>query len=375
MRLVVATDSFKGSLTASQVASSLAAGWKEADHDMITAVPMADGGEGTCDAILKARPGDCRQALVTNPYGGSVQASFGVLPESGLAVLEMAAASGLHLVPPGKRDPRNASTYGTGELLRAALDTGAHEIIIGVGGSATNDGGAGMSQALGFRLLDAQGKELPSGGAALARLSSIACPDDLDRIRSVKIRVACDVTNPLCGDYGATAVYGPQKGVQPDQVVQLDTALAHFADVLEETFGVSVKGLPRAGAAGGLAAGLHAFLGASLENGAQLVAEAIGLEDAIRHADLIVTGEGRMDGQTLNGKAPFGVLEIARRHGVPVIAIAGSLGPGWEGLLDAGFESVEALVTGRQATPDDYAQTEVRLRAWATEKAHSWHEK
>lgn len=373
MKLLIAPDSFKECLTAREVAAHIAEGWRRGlPGSEIVLCPMADGGEGTLDAILSARGGKRTSVDVTGPMGEPVRAQYGLAGNSGVAVVEMASATGIHLVPLAHRKPLVSTTFGVGELLRHAMEHGAKDIIVGVGGSATNDGGAGMAQALGWRLLDADGKDLPPGGAALASLHRIEDTKASALWRECRVRVACDVTNPLCGDKGATAVYGPQKGVQPDDVSMLDDALRHFADVVEGALGVSLADCPRAGAAGGLAGGLKAFLGAELCDGAALVAEMTGLEEKIGAADLVITGEGRMDAQTLNGKVPFGVARIARAHGVPVIGIAGVLGDGWEALLGAGFTSIEGLTEIDEVDETTFMKTPEKLQAWAETTARKW---
>ncbi len=319
-------------------------------------MPVADGGDGTVEALVSANRGEYRTADVEGPLGDPVSATFGLIEGRKTAVVELAAASGLILVPAGRRDPRRASTYGFGQLLQAARGTGAGQIIAGIGGSATNDGGAGMAQALGYRLLDADGRELERGGAALARLARID-GSGFDRgWRSVAVKVACDVTNPLVGPQGASVVYGPQKGADPEAVRELDAALAHFAEIVKRDLGRDAAGVPGAGAAGGTGAGLIAFLDAVLVPGAPLVVEATGLDHALEGAALAITGEGRVDGQTAFGKAPGEVARRARAAGVPVLLIAGSKGAGWEALKELGVTQVVALTeeerVPRQAVND-----------------------
>ncbi|MBX6394296.1 MAG: glycerate kinase [Alicyclobacillaceae bacterium] len=347
MRIVIAPDSYKGCLSAAQVAAAMARAvrdvWPEADTDEI---PMADGGEGTVEALVAATGGRLVHRQVTGPLGEPVHAAFGILGDNRTAVIEMAQASGLPLVPPSRRDPGATTTYGTGELIRAALDEGCQTFIIGLGGSATNDAGAGMLQALGGRILDGEGRDLPPGGAHLARAAAIDLSGLDPRLSRVHIRAACDVDNPLCGPKGASAVFGPQKGASPEQVAELDKALAHFGALMERTTGKRVIDLPGAGAAGGLGAGLVAFLHATLERGVQLVAEAVRLRERVQHADLVLTGEGKTDGQTLHGKTPMGVLEAASSAGVPVILLSGSLGEGYEALGSIGPVACFSIVPG-----------------------------
>ena len=325
MRIVIAPQEFKGSLTAIQAAQAIADGLRRGlpDADPVL-VPMADGGPGTVDAVVTAKGGRWLETTVRDPLGAPVDAAWGIVAGD-TAVVEMAAASGLLLVPEARRDPRVTSTYGTGQLIAAALAAGCRRIIVGVGGSATNDGGAGVAQALGARLLDDAGHDLPPGGAALARLARIDGSDLDPRLREAQVFAATDVFNPLCGLHGASAVYGPQKGATPETVRELDAALAHYAAVIERDLGVRVLDVPGAGAAGGLGAGLVAFLGAQIVPGAQLVAEIVGLQQRIAGADLVIAGEGRLDAQTAFGKAPREVARLAHQAGVPVIAIAGTM--------------------------------------------------
>ena len=326
MRIVVAPQEFKGSLTAVQAARAIADGLRRALPDAeLTLVPMADGGPGTVEAVVTAKSGCLQNTAARGPLGAPVEAVWGIV-DSDTAVIEMAAASGLLLVPESQRDPRITTTYGTGQMIAAALAAGCRRrIIVGMGGSATNDGGAGVAQALGARLLDDAGRDLPPGGAALARLARIEVSGLDPRLRQAGVFTATDVFNPLCGPQGASAVYGPQKGATPEMVRELDAALAHYAAVIERDLGVRVLDLAGAGAAGGLGAGLVAFLGAEILPGAKLVAEAVGLEQQITGADLVIAGEGRLDAQTGFGKAPWEVARLARQAGVPVIAVAGSL--------------------------------------------------
>lgn len=340
MRVVVAPDSFKECLGARAVAEAIAAGWRQArPDDTIDCVPIADGGEGTVDAILTATGGQRACARVTGPLGEAVDAEYGLL-EDGTAVIEMAAASGLALVPAARRDPMRATTRGTGELIQHALAGGAARIVLGIGGSATNDAGAGMLQALGYRLRDVNGDDIGPGGAALGALARIEGPRTP---LGVEITVACDVHNPLCGPNGASHVYGPQKGTTPAQVITLDHALGHFADRAAAFTGHDLRDTSGAGAAGGLGFALLAFLGAQLRPGIDIVAELTSLEARIAAAGLVITGEGRADAQSLMGKAVGGVLRLARQHGKPVIVLAGALGDGHAALLAAGATRVQAI--------------------------------
>ncbi|MCG8402186.1 MAG: glycerate kinase [Firmicutes bacterium] len=346
MKILIATDSFKGSLSSMAAAEAVAAGIRRVYPDaQITAVPVGDGGEGTARAMVSATGGKMVPVQVTGPLGSPVPAEFGMLPD-GTAVLEMASASGLTLVPANRRDPRWTTTYGTGELIKAALDSGATAIIIGIGGSATNDGGAGMAQALGARLLDGAGKELGFGGAGLDKLRLIDVSDLDSRLKEVNIKVACDVRNPLCGPAGAAAVYGPQKGATPEMVDILDRRLEHFGAEIKKQLGIDVAGIPGSGAAGGLGAGLVAFTGAELAPGVELVLDAIKIDRLMAQVDLVITGEGRVDAQSAYGKVPTGVAGRARRRGLPVLAVAGSVGPGAEKLYDMGIDSIITIAPG-----------------------------
>lgn len=344
-RIVAAPDSFKGSLTAQEAAEALEAGIKRFDSSIeVEKVPMADGGEGTVQSMVDATEGRIISATVEGPMLNKVEAFYGILGDGGTAVIEMAAASGLPLVKPDERNPLIATTYGTGELIRHALDMGCRSIIIGIGGSATNDGGAGAMQALGAKFLDIEGNEIGLGGGSLGQLYKIETENMDARIREATITVACDVDNPLCGTNGASFVFGPQKGADSAMVEELDRNLAHYADLVESTLGVRIKDYPGAGAAGGLGGGLMAFAGATLKKGVDIVIETVKLEDRIKGADLVITGEGMMDFQTIYGKTPFGVAQAAKKRGIPVVAICGSIGKGAEVLYQNGFESIFSIV-------------------------------
>lgn len=346
MHVVLAPDSFKNCLSAKEAAEALGRGvTRAAPRASLDHVPLADGGEGAVDALVAAAGGQHVTVPVTGPLGEPVKATYGVL-NGKTAVIEMAAASGHALLVESQRDPRSATTYGTGELIAHALDSGFRDIIVGIGGSATNDAGAGMAQALGYRLLDASGSDLAPGGAALARIARIDTSDAHPALAGASIRAACDVRNFLCGPDGASRVYGPQKGADTQTAAELDAALHRFGAAIEEQLGVPVLERPGAGAAGGLGAGLVAFCGAELERGFDLVARAVNLEERIAAADLVLTGEGLLDAQTQSGKTPAGVAALARRHGVPAIAIAGALGNGYESLHDDGLTAAFSLCNG-----------------------------
>jgi glycerate 2-kinase len=331
MRVLIAPDKFKGTLDAAEVAGALAAGWRRADQDAeIQDVPVADGGDGTLEALVAGLGGEVHRTTVTGPLGEEVEAAFGLVStDAGLmGVVEMARASGLALIAEGRRDPMRATTRGTGELILAACEHAPARVMVCIGGSATNDAGAGMAQGLGIRLLDEEGKDLKPGGAALDRLARIDVTGLHRTVRDVEFVAASDVDNPLTGPLGASAVYGPQKGATPEDVAFLDRALGHFAAVVHRDLGIDVRDLPGAGAAGGLGAGLVAFLGAKLRPGFDLVAEAVGLPSKIEAADVVVTGEGRYDTQSVRGKAPAGVLRMAREALKRSALVAGQIEEG-----------------------------------------------
>lgn len=348
MRIVVAPQEFKGSLTAAEATHAIAVGIQAAlpDAEVIEA-PMSDGGPGLVDAMLAACGGERVETAAHDPLMRPVRAAWAILDDAGhgerTAAIEMAAASGLVLLRPDERDPLVATTYGTGEVIRAALDRGCAHIIVGVGGSATVDGGAGAMQALGARLLGATGRDLPPGGAALARLDRIDLAGRDPRLTSSAIRVASDVTNPLCGPTGAAVVFGPQKGASSDDVLALDAALHHFAETARRDCGVDLLALSGGGAAGGLAAGLAAVAGATIEPGFAIVADAVGLAAKVAAADAVITGEGRLDAQTAYGKTASGVAALARKHGKRVAIIAGSVDPGYDPSSGA-FDLVESVL-------------------------------
>jgi glycerate 2-kinase len=347
MRVVIAPDKFKGSLTALEAAAAMARGvTRAAPQASIDQVPVADGGEGTAQALVAATGGSFREAQVTGPLGEPIIACFGLLGDGRTAVLEMAAASGLVLVPPAKRNPLVTTTRGTGELLLAAIAAGARRVVIGIGGSATNDGGAGFGQAIGFRLLDDHDCDLDAGGGDLGRLARIERSARLGALDGVEIAVACDVTNTLCGPHGASAVYGPQKGATPGMVERLDQNLAHFAAIVERDLGVAIKDLPGSGAAGGLGGGLVAFAGGKLEPGVELIIDAVKLAQRLENTDLCLTGEGTIDAQSAFGKTAVGVARLARSLHCPTLALAGSIGPGAQAVLDHGIDAYFSICPG-----------------------------
>lgn len=326
MKIVIAPDSYKESLSALEVAEEIEAGFREVLPDAeYLKFPMADGGEGTVAAMVASTGGSLLEVEVTGPLGEPVKACYGLSGDGKTAIIEMAAASGLTLVAANLRNPLKTTTFGTGELIKAALDAGARHLVIGIGGSATNDGGAGMLQALGVNLLDQYDLEIGFGGGNLAHLEriDIRCIDP--RLKACKIEVACDVNNPLTGPKGASRIFGPQKGATSEMMAQLDDNLIRYAYLISRDLGVQVDSVPGAGAAGGMGAALLAFFGAKLRPGIEIVVETVGLESIIKDADLVITGEGRIDSQSIHGKTPIGVAAVAKRYGKPVIGIAGSL--------------------------------------------------
>ncbi|KWX22066.1 glycerate kinase [Mycolicibacterium wolinskyi] len=344
MKIVLAPDSFKESMTASQAVSAMREGVLSVLPDAeCVGVPMADGGEGTADAVVDALAGEHITVEVSDPLGRPVQAKYGYIPDRKLAVVEMATASGLELVAPAERDVLRASTFGVGQLIANALDHGAAELLIGLGGSATNDGGAGMLAALGAVLADADGAPLPPGGAALARLDRIDLTGLDARLADVRIRIASDVTAPLLGTGGASAVFGPQKGATPADVEVLEAALTRFSEVTETTLGRARPETAGAGAAGGLGFALLEYLDAECDPGVQVIAETVGLEKSVAGADWVFTGEGSVDAQTMLGKTPFGVAEVAGRAGARVVIFAGRVGDDAGVLLDNGVDRLVAI--------------------------------
>lgn len=347
MKIVIAPQAFKGSLTSCEAAEAMSEGVKSVIKDCeIILLPIADGGEGTVKAMIEATKGRTIITEVQGPLGDRVNAGWGMLGNGQTAVIEMAAASGLNLVPKDKLNPLAASTYGTGELIRAVLEAGSRRIIIGLGDSATTDGGAGMAQALGIRLLDADNQPIPPGGTGLANLKHVDMSGRHHLITESRIIAACDVTNPLYGSEGAAYVYGPQKGATPDMVTHLDAGLRNFADIIRQDLGKEIGTMPGAGAAGGLGAGLVAFLGASLQRGIDIICDSIGFDSHLAGTDLILTGEGCIDNQTACGKTIAGISTRAKRAGIPVIAFAGELGKGYSAVYDCGVNAVVSIIPG-----------------------------
>jgi glycerate kinase len=372
MRIIVAPQEFKSTLTAREAADAMAIGVKRAlPNAEVETIPLSDGGPGLVDLILASTGGRRMQAPVQDPLGRPIDAAWALLDDE-TAVIESAAAAGLVLLREEERDPAITSTFGVGQIMLAALEAGCRRIIVGLGGSATNDGGAGMAAALGVRFLDPEGRELPPGGAALAAIDRIDVAGLEPRRRDVDVVVATDVTNPLCGPEGASLIYGPQKGASPHLARQLDAALHHYADIVERDVGVAVLDRPGSGAAGGLGAGLIAFARAEVRPGFDVVAEVIGLRKRLIGADLVITGEGRLDGQTNYGKAVLGVAKMARDCRVHVLVVPGMLAPGWDTVL-AYADAVEPVV-GSAATEHEARERPVEMLALTVERAlRGWH--
>jgi glycerate kinase len=341
MNILIAPDSFKDCLSARQVAEAIKRGIEKILPEAAFQIaPMADGGEGTVQSIIDATGGQLVHLQVMDPLMREITSFYGITGDGSTAVIEMASASGIELLAPSERDPWITSTYGTGQLIADALKTGVKTILMGIGGSATNDGGAGMAEALGVRFSYNDHRSSGRGGGCLGELKQIQMEGLNPRIKDAEIRAACDVNNPLTGTKGASAVYGPQKGADPAMVRKLDSNLEHFARVLEEQLGKKVDKVPGAGAAGGLGAGLMAFLDAQLTRGFDLVAETVQLEQKVIKADLVITGEGKIDAQTQYGKTPFGVAQLARKHKIPVLGLGGTIVEGAEILYDFGFDVI-----------------------------------
>ena len=364
MKIVIAPDSYKESLSALEVARQIELGFREIfPHAQYIKIPMADGGEGTVQAMAEATQGRIEHVTVTGPLGQPVPGFYALAGDGRMAMIEMAAASGLALVPAAQRNPEITTSYGTGELIRAALDAGARHLILGIGGSATNDGGAGMLQALGVRLLDAADQEIGRGGAALAHLKRIDASALDARLAQCTIEVACDVDNPLTGPRGASAIFGPQKGATAEMVQSLDTHLQRFAQIILRDQGVDVDQVAGAGAAGGMGAAMLAFFSGQLRPGCEIIAKAVGLAEAVRGASLVITGEGRIDQQTIFGKTPFGVATVARQHGVPVIAIAGSLGTNAHVVHQHGIDAITSVLSRTCTIQEAMAEAEFNVRS------------
>ncbi|WP_314139294.1 glycerate kinase [Buttiauxella noackiae] len=366
MKIVIAPDSYKESLSALEVATHIEAGFREVfPNAHYVKLPVADGGEGTVEAMVAATNGEIIEVSVTGPLGDPIQAFYGISGDKQQAFIEMAAASGLEQVPAELRNPLKTTSWGTGELIRCALDSGVKSILIGIGGSATNDGGIGMVQALGASLLDSSDEPLGLGGGEVARLASIDISGLDKRLKKCRIEVACDVTNLLTGKEGATAVFGPQKGATPKMISELDQALDHYAKIISRDLDIDVLTLSGGGAAGGMGAALYAFCGAELRQGIEIVTEALKLDELVRDADLVITGEGRIDSQSIHGKVPIGVAKVAKRYNKPVIGIAGCLtadvGVVYDHGLDAVFSVLYSICTLEEAL--DNAGDNLRMAA------------
>lgn len=373
MKVVIAPDSFKESLTAKQVCDAIQAGLARVWHDAkFVAIPVADGGEGTVQSLVDATQGRLVEVKVMGPQGKRVEAFYGILGDNQTAVIEMAAASGLHHVPVAQRDPKLTTSFGTGELLRHALDQGVTKLIIGLGGSATNDGGVGMLAALGARFTNADGDPIQLTGGGLRELTHINLQDFDPRLQHCDILVACDVNNPLCGDKGASAVFGPQKGATPEDVQLLDGALRQFGLLTEKVTGKMVLESAGAGAAGGMGAALLAYTQARLRPGIEIVLETVQLAYQVSDADLVITGEGRIDSQTVHGKTPMGVAKVAKRFDVPVLALCGCTGDNYQAVYQCGIDAVFAAVPRAMSLEDALKESDFNLADLAENVARLW---
>lgn len=366
MKIIIAPDSYKESLTAMEVATAIENGFRQVmPNAEYIKLPMADGGEGTVQSLVDASSGRIIECTVTGPLGEQVNGFFGLMGDGKTAIIEMAAASGLHLVSPEQRNPMLTTSFGTGELILAALDKGVEHIIVGIGGSATNDGGIGMAQALGVRLLDENNKSINYGGGALARLHHIDISDIDPRLAKLKLEVACDVDNPLCGEKGASQVFGPQKGATPEMVVQLNNNLAYYAEIIKRDLGTDVKDIAGAGAAGGMGAALLGLFNAQLRPGIEIVMDAVNLADVLKDADLVITGEGRIDSQTIHGKTPIGVARTAKRFNKPVIGIAGCLSYDCDVVHEHGIDAVFSVVPRSVSLAEALAEAAINVELTA----------
>lgn len=349
MKIVIAPDSFKESMTAQKACDAIERGLKKIIKNAeFIKVPMADGGEGTTQSLVDATGGKFYHTESTGPLGEKVNSVFGILGDGKTAILEMASTSGLEIVPREKRNPMLTTTFGTGELIKKAMDMGVSTVLIGIGGSATNDGGAGMIQALGGKLLDKNGNQIGFGGGKLSEIERIDLSEVDERLKNIKIIAACDVQNPLTGPTGASHIFGPQKGADKEMVEILDENLKHFAEIIRKDLGKDIENVPGAGAAGGLGAGLMAFLSAELKKGIDIVIEYSKLEEKMNGVSLVITGEGSIDGQTRFGKTPYGVAKTAKKHNIPVVALAGNVGKDTDILYDFGFDAVFSIMPGVQ---------------------------
>jgi len=368
MKIVIAIDSFKGSLSSLEAGEAVREGVLKADESAQVVIrPLADGGEGTVDALAVGLGGEMIEAEVTGPLGESVKAKYCIVKGS-TAVIEMAQAAGLPLVPAGLRDPMNTTTYGVGELILDAIRRGCRSFIVGIGGSATNDGGTGMLSALGFEFLDKNGERIAFGAKGLETLASVSAENVIPELRECSFRVACDVNNPLCGERGCSAVYGPQKGATPESVKIMDEWLGKYAETAKAVFPNADPDYPGAGAAGGLGFAFKTFMNASLESGIGIILDETELEKHIADADVVVTGEGRIDFQTAMGKAPIGVAKLAKKHGKRVVAFAGCVTADAEECndhgIDAFFPIIRGITTLDEALDRDNAYSNLRAAAY-----------
>lgn len=373
MKIVIAPDSFKESLSAKEVCLSIDKGlskvWQDAE---IVHVPVADGGEGTVQSLVDATGGEIVECAVTGPLGKQVTAFYGVLGDGKTAAIEMAAASGLHHVPPTQRDAKITSSYGTGELILDALNNGATKLIIGLGGSATNDGGIGMLAALGVQFTDENNQAVVTNGAGLSSIHSIDISTMDERLHHCEILVACDVDNPLCGPKGASATFGPQKGANEQDIEILDKGLAHYAHLVNKQLNRQIVDIPGAGAAGGMGAALLGFTSARLKPGIEIVIETVELEEKLFGADLVITGEGRIDWQTVHGKTPMGVAQAAKKYQIPVIAMAGCVGDNYQSVYQCGIDAVFVAIPRAFSLDTAFAEAAVNLENLAENVARTW---
>ncbi|GKU77544.1 glycerate kinase [Paenibacillus sp. L3-i20] len=364
MKVVIAPDSFKGSLSALEAGAAIERGIRKVlPEGVIKVIPMADGGEGTMDCLISSTKGRFVSESVVNPLGRLIDSGYGILGNGTTCIIEMAMSSGLYLIERYERNPLLTTTFGFGQLIKAALDRGCRQFILALGGSATNDGGAGMLQALGAELLDIENEQIGFGGGELERISTIRIEGMDARLSECEFIIACDVDNPFIGEKGASAVFGPQKGATTEMVGQLDSNLEHFANVINNTLGIAIHDIPGTGAAGGLAGGILAFLNGKLESGVSIVARVSELSNAMEDADLVITGEGRVDAQTVRGKTPYGVAKIAKSHNVPVIILAGSIGEGVDVLYEYGVSAVLSIVNRPMTLEEAMEETDTLLAA------------
>lgn len=362
MKIVIAPDSYKGSLSALEVGKAIRSGIQRVDESIETViVPMADGGEGTVQSMVDATTGHIVNKIVHDPLFREIKSFYGILGDQKTAIIEMAAASGLPLLKEDEKDPLKTTSFGTGELIKDAVEKGCTKIIIGIGGSATNDGGTGMARALGVRFLDETGNEIGFGGGELSRIHEVDVSGIDPAIKNVEFIAASDVDNPLCGPEGASRVYGPQKGANESDLDILDKGLAHFARIVENELGLDLMNFQGAGAAGGLGYAVMVFLNAKLENGIDIVCEVTRLEEKMEGADLVITGEGQIDSQTQYGKTPYGVSKIAKKTNIPVVALAGSLGHDYQKLYDKGFDAIFSIIDSPMKLDEAIDKTEELL--------------